>query len=375
MINNMLLKAVVLCPVIMGLSSAAFSQSQQKINIVTTAVPFLRISPDARAGAMGETGVVSSPDVSSQYYNVSKYAFATENSGIGLNYTPWLKKLGLQDVYLASLAGYYKLDETQTISGSVRYFSLGNIQLTDNNGNDLYEERPRETSLDFGYSRKLSDRLALGVALRYINSNLVGRSADGSGSYKPGNAVAGDIGLYYTTQSEKSDGWSFGAALSNLGSKIGYTSNADEKSFLPANLGLGAGYTWVTNDVHKLSVNGEINKLLVPAPPADATEEQYKEYNKKGVVDGLVSSFGNKAMAYSAGGEYTYDEQFVLRAGYYTDSRNLGKRSYFTTGFGINYSVFGLNFSYLVPTGNGANVNPLANTMRFSLVIHPGSGK
>jgi len=370
--TNIICKAALLGSAVMGLSSAAFSQSEQKINIVTTAVPFLRISPDARAGGMGETGVVSSPDVSAQFYNVSKYAFATENSGIGMNYTPWLKKLGLQDVYLASLAGYYKLDETQAISGSLRYFSLGNIQLTDQNGNDLSVERPRETSVDFGYSRKLSERLALGVALRYINSNLVGNLNSGSGSYKAGNAVAGDIGLYYTTLGEKTNGVSFGAALSNLGSKIGYTSNADEKSFLPANFGVGAGYTWVTNEDHKLSVNGEINKLLVPAPPADATEEQYKEYNQRGVVNSWVSSFGNKAMAYSAGGEYTYLDQFIVRAGYYTDSRNLGKRSYFTTGLGINYNFLGINFSYLVPSGKNANINPLANTMRFSLLVYPG---
>jgi hypothetical protein len=370
--NNIIRKAALLCPIVMGLSSTAFSQNEQKINIVTTAVPFLRISPDARAGGMGETGVVSSPDISAQFYNVSKYAFATEKSGIGMNYTPWLKKLGLQDVYLASLAGYYQLDETQTISGSLRYFSLGNIQLTDQNGNDVSVERPRETSLDFGYSRKLSDRLALGLALRYINSNLVGNFNDGNSSYKVGNAVAGDIGLYYTTLGEKTNGWSFGAALSNLGSKIGYTSNADEKSFLPANLGLGAGYTWVTNEDHKLSVNGEINKMLVPAPPADATEEQYKEYNRKGVVDSWISSFSNKASAYAVGGEYTYIDQFIVRAGYYTDSRNLGKRTYFTAGFGINYSFLGINFSYLVPAGKNANINPLANTMRFSLLIYPG---
>lgn len=371
MINNIFSKAALMAPVLFGLSAAGFSQTD-KINIITTGVPFLRISPDARAGGMGDAGIVSTPDVSSQFYNVSKYAFAEEASGAGLNYTPWLRKLGLQDVYLASAAGYYKLDDNQVISGSLKYFSLGNIQLTDNNGSDISVERPREMSFDVGYSRKLSTRLALGMSLRYINSNLVGNVTTGSTTYKVGNAFAGDIGMYYTTIAEKGSGWTLGAALSNLGTKISYTTDANQKSFLPANIGVGAGYTWVTNEVHKISLNGEINKLLVPSPPVDGTEEDYKKYNQRGVVNGWMSSFDNKAIAYSAGGEYTYDGQFIVRAGYYTDSRTMGKRNYFTTGFGINYSMLGLNFSYLVPSGTGANVNPLANTVRFSLLIYPG---
>jgi hypothetical protein len=368
-------KISTIAPVLMGLSSLTQAQQADKINVITTAVPFLRISPDARAGGMGETGIVSTPDNNSQFYNVAKYPFTTQESGIGFTYTPWLKKLGLNDVYLASAAGYYKLDEMQAVSASLRYFSLGNIQLTDQNGSDLHSQRPREMAIDLGYSRKLSDRLALGMALRYINSNLVGNSTMNGTTYKVGSGFAGDIGLYYTTAKENTTGWNFGAVLSNLGTKIGYTSDVTQKSFLPANFGVGAGYTIVTNDVHKISLNGELNKLLVPAPPANATAEEYEEYNKTAVVSSWLNSFDNKAMAYSAGGEYMYDNQFAVRAGYYSDSRTMGKRNYFTAGFGINYSVLGLNFSYLVPAGKGTDTNPLGNTIRFSLLINPKADK
>ncbi len=365
--TRILRKAALITPVLLAGWSATFSQTAEKINVITTATPFLRISPDARAGGMGETGIATSGDINSQFYNVAKYAFAEHSHGIGVNYIPWLRQLGLNDVYLASMAGYYKLDENQTLSGSLRYFSLGNIQLVDNSGNDLAQERPREFAFDAGYTRKLSDRLSLGVALRYIHSNLVGNSSIGNTGYKTGHAFAGDLGLYY-----QASGWTFGAALSNLGSKISYTTNADQKSFLPANFGIGAGYTWILEDDHKVSVNGEINKLLVPSFPANGTEQDYEEYNKKGVVSSWVNSFDNKAMAYSGGLEYSYKDQFSFRTGYYTDSRSMGKRNYFTAGLGLNYSILGVNFSYLVPSGRGVNVNPLSNTLRFSLLLYPG---
>lgn len=364
-----------IAPVLMGLTSLAQAQQADKINVVTTAVPFLRISPDARAGAMGETGIATSADNNSQFYNVAKYSFASETSGVGLTYTPWLRKLGLNDVYLASAAGYYKIDDQQTVSGGLKYFSLGNIQLTDQNGADLNSQRPREFSIDGGYSRKLSDRLALGLALRYISSNLVGNATINGTSYRTGSAFAGDLGVYYNSGKEDNAGWSLGAVLSNLGNKIGYTTDASQKSFLPANFGVGAGYTWITNEDHKLSLTGEINKLLVPAIPLNGTEEDYQKYTETGVVNSWLKSFDNKAMAYSAGGEYVYKNQFAVRAGYYTDSRSMGQRNYVTTGFGINYEMLGLNFSYLVPSGKGANTNPLGNTLRFSLLITPGLGK
>ncbi|HTE24977.1 type IX secretion system outer membrane channel protein PorV [Flavitalea sp.] len=349
--------------------SPVFSQDPEPINVVTTATPFLRISPDARAGGLGDQGISTSPDASSQFYNVSKYAFARSQSGIGATYTPWMRDLNLKDVYLATIAGYYKPDESQSLSASLRYFSLGSIQFSDAMGNELNTGRPREFSFDLGYSRKLSDKLALGMALRYIYSNLASGSSSGT-NYKAGNAVAGDIGLYYTTVNETGQGFNIGAVLSNMGSRIAYTTDATQKNFIPANLGLGAGHTWVTDGVHKISVNGEINKLLVPAlPNGNIDSAAYAKYASDGMVSSWAKSFGNKAMAYSLGAEYVYNEQFALRAGYYTDTRSLGKRNYFTVGAGFDYSMVGLNFSYLVPSGNGVNRNPLSNTIRIGFSL------
>ncbi len=190
---------------------------------------------------------------------------------------------------------------------------------------------------------------------------------------KPGTAVAGDIGVYYNSFNETGQGWSLGAAFSNLGTKISYTSDATQRNYIPANLGIGVGHTWVTNEVHKISLNGEINKLLVPAPPGYGSDSAaYAKYNSDGVVSGWFKSFSSSAMAYSVGGEYTYNDQFALRLGYYADSRSMGKRNYFTAGVGINYSVLGLNFSYLLPSGNGVNRNPLSNTIRIGLVFNLG---
>lgn len=242
--------------------------AQQSLNIVTTAVPFLRINPDARGGAMGDVGIATLPDVNASYWNIAKTPFNKSNSGIGLNYTPWLRDLGLNDVYLASLAGYYKLDDNQAISASLRYFSLGNIQFTDFSGNALSSFRPREFSFDFGYSRKLSDNLSLGVAARYINSSLASGDVNNSGVvYKAGTSIAADLGLYYNGTQNNGSGFSWGVSLANLGAKIGYTSDSKNKDFIPANLGLGAAYTSVINESSKITFALDVNKLLVPAAP------------------------------------------------------------------------------------------------------------
>lgn len=353
--------------------TSAFAQDAEPVNIVTTSVPFLRVSPDARAGGMGDQGISTSADVNSQFYNVAKYPFVEKQWGIGATYTPWLKDLDLKDVYLAALAGHYKLDEQQVISGSLRYFNLGSIQFTDASGNDLNKGNPREFSFDIGYSRKLADKLSLGVALRYIYSNLAsGSSSPYGGAYKAGNAFAGDIGVYYNGANDNGQGWTAGLVMSNLGTKISYTTDATQKNFIPANIGLGGGHTWVTNEVHKISLNAEVNKLLVPTPPQ--TEAEYEKYNSDGVVSGWMKSFSKNAMAYSVGAEYFYNDQFALRAGYYADSRSMGKRSFFTVGAGIHYSMFGLNFSYLLPSGNGVNRNPLSNTVRIGVLFNIGGG-
>lgn len=353
------------------------------INVVTTAVPFLRISPDARAGGMGDLGVATSPDANSGFWNLAKTPFNTSQYGLGLTYTPWLKDLGLNDVYLLSAAGYYKMDEQQALSGSVRYFSLGNIQFTDGSGNDLGSGRPREFGIDAGYSRKLSDNMGIGIALRYIHSNLVGNYSDQGNTYQAGNAVAGDISFFYTGHNEDGQGWNFGAAISNLGSKIGYTRDATQKDFIPTNLGLGTTYTRVFDENNKIQFGLDIHKLLVPTPPkltGDFTSDSVKisDYRNKGVVGSWLSSFGDapggfseeiKEFQFSVGAEYAYNNQFFVRTGYFYEDKTKGNRKYFTVGLGIKYNVFGLNFSYLVPSGAGINRNPLSNTLRFGLIF------
>lgn len=355
-------------------------QAQNTINVVTSAVPFLRISPDARAGGMGDLSVATMPDANAQFYNLAKYPFAKNNSGIGLTYTPWLKDLGLNDVFLASLAGYKKIDETQSISGSLRYFNLGNIEFTDNFGNSLGTGRPRELGLDFGYSRKLSDNLSLGVGLRYINSALANAQIGGV-AYKPGNAVAGDLGIYYVSNPEDLTGLSLGLAMTNMGSKISYTGDAAQKDFIPANMTLGAMYTVISNEVNRLSLGMDIHKLMVPTPPLLGDSAAMIDYRSKSVVGSWFSSFGDapggfseefKEFAFSLGGEFIYNEQFAVRAGYFYENKNKGNRQYFSMGAGFRYNNLDINLSYLIPSGTGVNRNPLSNTIRFSLLFNLG---
>ncbi len=363
------------------------AQDVDRINVVTTAVPFLRISPDARAGGMGDIGIATTPDANSAFWNLSKTPFNTNRYGVGLTYTPWLKDLGLNDVYLLAASGFYKLDDDQALSASVRYFSLGNIQFTDNSGQNFGEGRPREFGLDFGYSRKLSDQMGLGIAVRYINSNLVGNFSDQGNVYQAGNAVAGDISLYYNGANEAGQGWSFGAALSNLGSKIGYSKDATQKDFIPANLGLGVAHRWSFDEINSIQLGVDINKLLVPTPPQYVTggdnpdsvnDALNREYRSTGVLSSWFKSFGDapggmseemREVQVSLGAEYSYNNQFFARAGYFYEDKTKGNRQYFTLGVGVRYNMFGLNFSYLVPSGSGVNRNPLSNTIRFGLIL------
>lgn len=356
------------------------------INVVTTAVPFLRISPDARSGGMGDVGIATTPDANSSFWNQAKIPFATSKSGISVTYTPWLKGLELNDVYLASLAGYYQLDDMQAISASLRYFSLGNIQFTDALGNDLQKFNPREFSIDVGYSRKLSSKLGLGIALRYINSNLANGTTNGV-TYKTGSAVAADLSVFHNGATTGS-GLNWGVTLSNLGSKISYTNDATQKDFIPANLGLGIAYVKAFDENNKITFGLDINKLLVPTPPKLSTSTggtgtaadsaALAKYHSKGVVGSWFSSFGDapdgfseeiREFQVSVGAEYWYNNQFALRAGYFYEDPSKGNRKYFTLGAGLRYNMFGLNFSYLIPSGTGVNRNPLSNTLRFSLLF------
>lgn len=364
-----------------GATVSVSAQTANTINVVTTAVPFLRISPDARSGGMGDVGVATIPDANSIFWNLSKIPFAKSNSQIALTYTPWLKALDLNDVYLVSAAGYYQLDDQQAISGSLRYFSLGNIQFTDNLGNALNQYRPREFSVDAGYSRKLSEKLGIGIALRYINSNLANGYQQSSGdTYKTGSAVAGDLSLFNNgSEGGSVSGLNWGVAITNLGSKIGYTTDATQKDFIPANLGLGVAYVNVFDEDNKVTFGLDVNKLLVPTPPALGDSAGLAKYHNKSVVSSWFSSFGDapggfkeelKEFQISVGAEYMYMDQFAFRAGYFYENPTKGDRKYFTVGAGLNYNMFGLNFSYLIPSGKGINQNPLSNTLRFSLVFN-----
>ena len=348
------------------------------LNVTTTAVPFLRISPDARAGAMGDLGLATEPDPASTFYNQSKVPFATKDIGIGLTYTPWLKDLGLNDVYLLAASGYKKLDQNSAVTASIRYFSLGNIQFTDFLGQNLGTGHPREFSFDLGYTRKLADKLSIGLTGRYIYSNLASGYASSGSTYQPGKTFAADISLYYHGVTQDNGGWNFGLALTNLGGKIGYTNSAVDKDYIPADLGLGASYTFVFNEDNKLMVGLDMHKLLVPVPPTptgDPTTDSTNivNYHNKTIPGSWGSSFSGenqfKSLQFSLGAEYAYQNQFFFRTGYFYQDPSKGDLKYFSVGVGLKYQVMGLNFSYLVPSGSGTNRNPLSNTLRFGLTF------
>lgn len=367
-----------------GAMSVANAQESAKnnLNVVTTAVPFLRVTPDARAGGMGDAGIATAPDAYANFWNIGKTPFSDKKASLGITYTPWLSDLKLNDVYLLNLAGYYKFDESQALSLGLRYFSLGSIQFTDASGNNLNNFRPREYAIDLGYSRKLGAKSGLGVALRYISSDLAGGNVNGV-SYKKGSAVAGDLHFYHKGTKENGNGLDWGITLSNLGSKISYTSDASQKDYIPANIGIGAAYNKAFDADNKITFALDLNKLLVPTPPVldasdttGANEAALRDYRSKSPVSSWFSSFGDsegggeiREVTVSVGAEYWYKEQFAFRAGYFFENKLKGDRKYVTLGAGLRYSVFGFNLSYLLPSGSGINRNPLSNTVRFSLLF------
>lgn len=353
-----------------GLTVTLVAQAQQKpLNIATTPVPFLRISPDARAGGMGDAGIASLPDAAAAYWNAGKLVFNEEEGAVTATYIPWLKKIS-DDVYFASAAGYFKPDDIQAIGMGVRYFSLGDIQFTTDGHNNLGTHRPREMSVDLSYSRKLTDQLGLGISARYIHSSIVNNAASAGYNYQNGNAFATDLGLYYDGRRE-GGGFTFGTAISNLGTKISYIKDAVEKDFIPANWGIGASWNKVMNEVHSLSIVIDANKLLVPVLKGDSPDA-VREYRQQSVVGGWGHSFKDfpGQAGISAGLEYWYDQLFALRTGYYHESKDRGGRQYLTAGIGVRYNMLGVNFSYLLPSGNGVSLHPLSNTLRFSLLIN-----
>jgi len=336
---------------------------------------------------MGDLGLATSPDASSSFYNLSKTPFAKKDIGIGFTYTPWLKDLGLNDVYLLAASGYKKIDEQSAFSASIRYFSLGSIYFTDYTGADIGNGRPREFGADIGYSRKLGEKLSIGLAARYIYSNLAqGFANNTSATYQPGKTFAADISLFYHGVTDEAGGWNFGAAISNLGGKIGYTNDATSKDYIPADLGLGVSYTKVFDEDNKITFGLDLHKLLVPAAPVPQDgggpidSANLAAYHSKGLVGSWANSFSGpdqvKLIQASLGAEYGYQDQFFFRAGYYYEDKTKGNRKYFSVGVGLKYNMLGLNFSYLVPSGSGTNRNPLSNTLRFGLSfdLDGGSG-
>ena len=349
------------------------------INTIFTAVPFLRINPDARSGGMGDVGIAISGDPNAMHYNASKLAFIEKDLGISASYTPWLRNLGLNDVYLAYLTGYKRLDDFQSIGMGLRYFSLGSIQYTGLQGESRGTGRPHEFELSAAYARRLSDRLSVGITGKFIYSNLAsGQEVDGN-IVDPGIAGGADISATYlipTKFNGRKSEVRLGAAATNIGSKITYT-NSQKRDYLPANLGIGGAWEMPLDDYNKITFALDINKLLVPTPDSlDADGDGRFDYRDKSPISGIFSSFSDapggfgeemREIYYSLGMEYEYANQFALRTGYFFEDITKGGRRFFTLGMGVKYNIFAINISYLVPSTSQRN--PLDNTLRFSMIF------
>ncbi len=366
-------------------------------NTIITAVPFLRIIPEARSGAMGDAGIAISPDANAMHFNNSNLAFAENRIGVAATYTPWLRSLGLTDVYMAYLSAYTKFGDkrNQAAGFGLRYFSLGQIDFTNENGETIGNGRPNEFELTGAYSRKLTETFSVGVGAKFIYSNLASGQSVGGVDIKPGITGAADISFTFS-KPMKLGGMegrtTTGLAISNIGPKITYT-NSINKDYIPTNFGLGTALELDLDEFNSLTFALDLNKLLVPTPPIFSVDDngnlvdqdgnpisndgdEIPDYKQQGLVGAMFSSFGDapdgfgeemREFMISIGAEYWYDKQFAVRAGYYWEHKTKGNRKFFTVGLGLKYSIFGLNFSYLVPTSNQRN--PLDNTLRFTLLF------
>ena len=356
--------------------------------VITTAVPFLSITPDARGGAMGDAGVATSADANSVHWNPAKLVFIEQKAGFALSYSPWLAKI-INDMSLSYLSGYYKLSQEQAVAVSMRYFDLGEIFFTDDNNIQQGRFNPREIAIDATYSRKLTNELSLGVTARYIHSNLTGNFTSSTIEAKPGNTAAVDLSVYYTKEFQQSN-LSFGGNISNIGAKLSY-SNEDNKDFIPINLRLGTAYTMYLDPYNTITFALDFNKLMVPTPPVyardengsiivdpvtgEAVIERGKDPNRP-LLSGMFGSFADAPDGFSEemqeimiafGTEYWYNNTFAARVGYFYENSHKGDRNYLTMGVGFRYNVFGIDFAYLVPT---EQEHPLAETLRFSLLFN-----
>lgn len=365
---------------------------QDQVNTITTAVPFLMIAPDARAGAMGDAGVSSRPDANSMHWNPAKYAFAEQEMALAVNYTPWLRNL-VNDINLSYLSGYARIDELQTVAASLVFFSLGDIQFTSPTGELEGIYRPSEFAVDVAYARKLGSNISGGIAVRYINSNLTQGQNVGGQETRPGRALAADVSMYYTRELDwraYPANFAFGVNISNIGNKISYSDDIVNSNFIPINLRLGPSLSLDLDDYNSIAFSLDINKLLVPTPPIYSRDpetnapiidddgnfviEEGKDPNRS-VVEGMFGSFTDapngfqeeiNELTYSLGLEYWYDQQFAIRGGYFHEHETKGNRKFFTLGLGLKYNVFGLDFSYIIPV---MQRSPLENVLRFSLTF------
>ena len=360
---------------------------RNNLNTITTAVPFLLISPDSRAGGMGDVGVATSADANSMHWNPAKYSFIDQEVGFAVSYVPWLREL-VPDINLSYISGYKKLNKNDVIAMELRYFTLGDITFTDVIGNNLGQYKPNEFAIGSSYSRKLSDQFSLAISGRYIYSNLTGGQSAGGIATNAGQSIAADVAGYYVRDIRiaKNDmQLAFGANISNIGNKISYTETST-RDFIPINLRLGTALNADLDEYNKISFAFDINKLLVPTPPIynDSIPDQIdfgKDPNVS-VVSGIFQSFGDapggfneemREINFSLGTEYWYNNQFAIRAGYFNEHNTKGGRKFFTFGSGVKYNVFALDFSYLINASRAINGNnPLANTMRFTLTFDFG---
>jgi hypothetical protein len=364
-----------------------FGQDEQTANVITTAVPFLLISPDARAGGMGSVGVSTTADAYSLYWNPAKYAFIDKDFGFGIGYVPWLRNV-VNDIGLASLAGFKRFGDKQAVAMSLRFFSMGEVMFTNDVGQELGAVKPNEWTIDATYARKFSRALSGAVAARFIYSNLVPIDYN-KYDVQPGISVAADVAVYYHKELEikgLQSAWvNVGLDISNIGLKISYSSSSTLSDFIPTNLRFGPSFTMDLDDYNRLSFAVDFNKLLVPTPPIyypDSIGPDGKKVIEKGmdpdvsVVKGMIQSFYDAPYGFKEelqeitvgiAAEYWYNKLFAIRLGYFYESKYKGDRQYFNLGAGLRYNVFGLDFSYLVPVKNN---NPLQNTLQFTLLFN-----
>ena len=367
-----------------ALTNSTYAQNNEigGQNYISTAMPIIMVSPDATAAGMGDVGVASKPDANSLHWNNAKLAFVEDKGGFSLTYTPWLRKLGVADMNLLYLGGYYSVNSRSTIGGSITYYSVGEVDFTSEEGNDLGTYNPNEFTIDVAYSMKLTDELSLGASGRYLRSDLTQGQDVGT------TAIAADIGVYYQKRLNATPSMpgelALGAFISNLGSKISYSDDDNKKDFLPANLRLGGRYTLNLDDYNQFSMMLDLNKLLVPTPPVyDENGNIIAGKNDRAedisVMQGVFQSFYDAPNGFreelqeiqvSVGAEYWYNQIFAVRAGYFFEHKNKGGRQYITFGGGIRYNMFTFDLSYLLALSK--TQNPLDNTVRISLGMNFG---